>query len=145
MILKRRTERSPFLNEISCYLWPSAAALSAWVVVSYPPFSSRHWKVKTSLNVGDDFKILSGFFKIVPVFSVVKWKWSAPDYHDASKSPNKRCKSRGLPHKLLRLGKSLLHWWKNSYVLFFRNHYGLRDVSTVRYCSQVSRCMFRNS
>lgn len=92
---------------------------------------SRHWKVKTTLNVGDDFKILSGFFEIEPVFSVVKWKWSVRDYHDASKSPNKRCKSRGLPHKLLRLGKSLLHWWKNSYVLFFRNHYDMLDISIV--------------
>lgn len=47
---------------------PLRAALSAWVVVSSPPFSSRHWEVKTTLNVGDDFKILSGFFKIYTCF-----------------------------------------------------------------------------
>lgn len=59
---------SKILDETSFHFLPLVAALSAWVVVSYhPPFSSRHWKVKTSLNVGDDFKILSGFFEIGPV------------------------------------------------------------------------------
>lgn len=43
------------------------AAPSAWVVVLSAIFPSRHWKVKIPLNVGDIFKVLSGFFSLYPL------------------------------------------------------------------------------